>query len=71
MSTLIKKTDSFIDKYTLHSLKMGDLVEYLDLLKMDSEKQILSQVFNGLKVWSDRMYRIYIITIISPLEAIF
>jgi hypothetical protein len=50
LTTLLQKTDSFVEKYSLHRLKMGSLVEYLGLLNMEDEITKITKVFTGIGV---------------------
>jgi hypothetical protein len=50
LTTLLQKTDSFAEKYSLHRLKMGSLVEYLGLLNMKDEITKITKVFTGIGV---------------------
>ncbi|VDI70196.1 Hypothetical predicted protein [Mytilus galloprovincialis] len=48
-STLLKKADSFMKRFSLKKLKLGDIIEFLDKLGMTDSKQKLADVLKSIK----------------------
>ncbi|XP_052090897.1 uncharacterized protein LOC127727822 [Mytilus californianus] len=48
-STLLKKADSFMKRFSLKKLKLGDIIEFLDKLGMSDSKQKLAEVLKSIK----------------------
>ncbi|VDI04283.1 Hypothetical predicted protein, partial [Mytilus galloprovincialis] len=48
-SVLLKKADSFLQKFSLKKLKMGSIIDFLGKLKMDESKKKLAAVLTTVK----------------------
>lgn len=56
--TLMKKADSFFKKFSLTRLKLGSIIEFLDLLGMTESKQKLAEVLKTIKVLIQSLHEV-------------